>query len=237
MKKGFTLAEVLITLAIIGVVAALTIPTLLSNNNTEMFRTNLKKQYSILSQAIDSLYLQNGTVDTSSEQNFINDLATQVLSVKKGTWGTLTSLPASFNYKCYKNATGICSNGGSSKILARPGDDGHQALITKDGVVIIAVSTSANCSSSNGGYAKILPSDADTQNNLCVNIRMDLNGDKGPNQLGMDLHCLFLLQKDGYYYIRPFGNNISTACSASFPDSYFESINCSNRLLQDLPMP
>ena len=31
MKKAFTLAEVLITLGIIGVVAALTIPTLVNN--------------------------------------------------------------------------------------------------------------------------------------------------------------------------------------------------------------
>ena len=31
MKKGFTLAEVLITLGIIGVVAAMTIPTLIAN--------------------------------------------------------------------------------------------------------------------------------------------------------------------------------------------------------------
>jgi len=32
-KKGFTLAEILITLTVIGVVAALTIPTLLQNTN------------------------------------------------------------------------------------------------------------------------------------------------------------------------------------------------------------
>lgn len=51
-KKGFTLAEVLITLGIIGVVAALTLPTLISNYRKQEVVARLKKFYSILSQAI-----------------------------------------------------------------------------------------------------------------------------------------------------------------------------------------
>ena len=53
MKKhyGFTLAEVLITLGIIGVVAAMTIPTLISNTNSAKFRSQFKKTISTLNQA------------------------------------------------------------------------------------------------------------------------------------------------------------------------------------------
>lgn len=53
MKKrsGFTLAEVLITLGIIGVVAAMTIPTLISNTNGAKFRSQFKKTLSTLNQA------------------------------------------------------------------------------------------------------------------------------------------------------------------------------------------
>lgn len=53
MKKrfGFTLAEVLITLGIIGVVAAMTIPTLIANTNSAKFRSQFKKTISTLSQA------------------------------------------------------------------------------------------------------------------------------------------------------------------------------------------
>ena len=53
MKKrsGFTLAEVLITLGIIGVVAAMTIPTLIQNTNSVRFATQFKKSISTLSQA------------------------------------------------------------------------------------------------------------------------------------------------------------------------------------------
>ena len=53
MKKrfGFTLAEVLITLGIIGVVAAMTIPTLIANTNSAKFRSQFKKTISTLNQA------------------------------------------------------------------------------------------------------------------------------------------------------------------------------------------
>ena len=51
-RVGFTLAEVLITLGIIGVVAAMTIPTLISNTNGAQFKTAYKKALSTLNQAV-----------------------------------------------------------------------------------------------------------------------------------------------------------------------------------------
>ena len=52
MKKiGFTLAEVLITLGIIGVVAAVTIPTLISNYQKQALFSQFKKTYANLNQA------------------------------------------------------------------------------------------------------------------------------------------------------------------------------------------
>lgn len=51
-REGFTLAEVLITLGIIGVVAAMTIPTLISNTNGAQFKTGFKKALSTLNQAV-----------------------------------------------------------------------------------------------------------------------------------------------------------------------------------------
>ena len=54
MKKpnGFTLAEVLITLAIIGVVAAISIPSVISNSQQQEFKTGLRKAVSVLNSAI-----------------------------------------------------------------------------------------------------------------------------------------------------------------------------------------
>ena len=50
--RGFTLAEVLITLAIIGVVAAISIPSVISNSQQQEFKTGLRKAVSVLNSAI-----------------------------------------------------------------------------------------------------------------------------------------------------------------------------------------
>ena len=49
-RKAFTLAEVLITLAIIGVVAALTMPTLITTCQKFITQVKVKKAYAIISQ-------------------------------------------------------------------------------------------------------------------------------------------------------------------------------------------
>jgi len=63
-KSAFTLAEVLITLAIIGVVAAMTIPTLISNYQEKVTVTKIKKTYAVLSNALALAIVENGPVNT-----------------------------------------------------------------------------------------------------------------------------------------------------------------------------
>ena len=62
-KKGFTLAEVLITLGIIGVVSALTIPTLIANYQEKVTENKVKKMYNTLSNAVSMAMVENGQVD------------------------------------------------------------------------------------------------------------------------------------------------------------------------------
>ena len=60
MKKAFTLAEVLITLGIIGIVAAMTLPTLIQNYRKDVLSTRIAKFASIYQQAVRMAEAEHG---------------------------------------------------------------------------------------------------------------------------------------------------------------------------------
>lgn len=75
-KNAFTLAEVLITLGIIGIVASMTLPTLINNQRNKALQTALKKAYSRHSEAfmlvkdemgVDNLRTEFATYDEDNK--------------------------------------------------------------------------------------------------------------------------------------------------------------------------
>ena len=76
-RFGFTLAEVLITLGIIGVVAAMTIPALLNNYYEKQTVTRLKSTYSILTNAIRSAEEENGEI-SALDAKYNEEVATKL---------------------------------------------------------------------------------------------------------------------------------------------------------------
>lgn len=62
MNRAFTLAEVLITLGIIGVVAAMTMPALVAEHQKKVAATRLEKFYSIMSQAVIRWEAEEGII-------------------------------------------------------------------------------------------------------------------------------------------------------------------------------
>lgn len=69
-KSGFTLAEVLITIGIIGIVAQATIPTLVSNFQKQICLTQLKKVYTVMNSAVKLSTIDNGPI---SDWNMTGD--------------------------------------------------------------------------------------------------------------------------------------------------------------------
>lgn len=65
-KLGFTLAEVLITLGIIGVVAAITIPSLINNYKAKKLRSQFLKSYSVVQQAFKLMEADDVSLDPST---------------------------------------------------------------------------------------------------------------------------------------------------------------------------
>ena len=110
-RLGFTLAEVLITLGIIGVVAAMTIPTLMNQTGQAEFKTGFKKAVSVLNQAItmnvalDSTDF-SGLVDSNTAGSAtIMNMFTTRMNVINTAAGTSTALGTPFqtagNYILY----------------------------------------------------------------------------------------------------------------------------------------
>lgn len=60
INQAFTLAEVLITLGIVGIVAAMTIPALVNRTQGKELETSLKKSYSVLQNAFNQMSYDEG---------------------------------------------------------------------------------------------------------------------------------------------------------------------------------
>ena len=74
-RKGFTLAEVLIALAIIGVVAALTIPTLVSGYKKDLWASSLATAVSNLETATTTMIVKEGADDIYGTKAWKNVIA------------------------------------------------------------------------------------------------------------------------------------------------------------------
>ena len=115
VKLAFTLAEVLITLGIIGIVAAMTIPGLIETYQKKATAEKLKEMYSIITQAA-KMYTNDtetefGSFDTQlSEKEFLDKYFSSYVKV------VLKCAPGS---DCYKNQTPLTINR-KTKIVPPP---------------------------------------------------------------------------------------------------------------------
>ena len=111
-KLAFTLAEVLITLGIIGVVAAITIPSLITNYEKKATITKLKKTYSEVANAVKLSEAENGDISGWDISNKAEKFEEYILPYIKAS---KKNYPAySFNYK-FANG----NNGGALAIVNR----------------------------------------------------------------------------------------------------------------------
>jgi len=198
--KGFTLAEVLITLLIIGVIASIVIPGIINDTREAEFNAGVKKAYADLSAAIKMIQANNGgevnvgTADTQvAAETLRNDFCNVMSCVQ--TSNSSNSF-YSINYKGYK--------GGSISWNAR------------------ALALNAPIAALNNGYLIRFIAYGSCANNYGVNacgyLHIDINGTKGPNMLGKDLYMFWIARKNGNgtYLIIPTGTQNDTY--ADFPD-------------------
>lgn len=182
IKLAFTLAEVLITLGIIGLVAAMTIPTLLNATQDLQFKVAWKKEFSVLSQATELMKKDNGgdLIGLFTDVNAMRDNYMNYLKVIKYC-----------NYDAARNCfpTQIKWLNDSSDTVAVPA-----GFILNDGTAVgLAAWVSANCTNTayghnpTGGWGG-----APTQS--CGSIFIDVNGSKPPNKVSKDIFQAVVLK-------------------------------------------
>lgn len=188
--NGFTLAEVLVTLGVIGIVAALTIPALISKYQMKVFETAFKKQYSVLNNTLDFLQLEEGLrdcyltiVSCPTESDPYNKCYASVSSdcqvIKQGMINSLKLLPITNDFEYPKRddvlaAGGVAVNTTVNYDLYRS----YSSYLLADGAVVLFAKPESGV---NRSYDQLV-------------FIVDVNGKKGPNKWGYDVFyfCLTL---------------------------------------------
>lgn len=167
-RFGFTLAEVLITLGIIGLVSAMTMPTLIANHREKETVVRLKKAYSTLSNAYIGVLDDYGdptTWDVQSWDDVVVMFSKYIRNVKV--------CPSSKGGCFEKHARKDLTNNTVNQIGS------FSSLVMDDGIVMgidhqVGISSALPC----------------TSLNYCFHFVVDINGDKLPNRWGVDTFIL-----------------------------------------------
>lgn len=175
-KFGFTLAEVLITLGIIGVVAAITIPGLMTAHKAHRMHAQFLKSYSTVQQVFKQMEADDVSTDPSTynrateEGIFYNTFKRYIAGVTDCETGGRKSLPC---YNIKDTTKGYKSLTGNTFLSSAYFDDGQ--LVLQDGTLLLFEQPA---------YTPY------------IWIMIDINGFKeGPNRMGYDLFVFHF--KDG----------------------------------------
>jgi prepilin-type N-terminal cleavage/methylation domain-containing protein len=181
-NKGFTLAEVLITLLIIGVIASIVIPGLIADTQQAEYKTAWKKAYADLSQSTARIVADNGgslkglfTNDNSVRNNY-----SAYLSYTKSC-----DYPNNFG-NCWHKMDGDCKN---LKGTANSGWGSGSGLILNNGSLVRFRFNQSDCNDT----SYTVP--------ICGHIIIDINGFKSPNVTGKDIFAVYIQENT----IKPWG--------------------------------
>ncbi len=177
-KNAFTLAEVLITLGIIGIVAAMTLPVLIQKQQDVQFKAAYKKAYSDLSQAFALAIAEDRM---PYRVNKYDEQATgKEWDIMKEAFKVTKECDKNNTYDCWKPGDTLC---GGSCTSGNPSDGISEEGAPREGNVPSFVDASGRSWTLLG-----------VRENIYI---VDTNGFKGPNKFGKDRWYFVLGDKKG----------------------------------------
>ena len=220
MKKksfAFSLAEVLIALVIIGVVAAITVPVLFENYKKQETISRLKKAYSVISNGLRMSQTENGPFSSWE----IGADMTDIDAYFNKYWVPYFQNITKYNYAkdlgyednfCWTNLNG-------RRIGWQVKSDESRMLFTlADGTVVFYPRNTTDING-NPAYTKL--------------FYVDINGSKKPNIIGRDVFVFYVVDYDN---IKPFCYNtsadyIKSHCNKSIAENNYNC--CTAKIMYD----
>ena len=173
-RLGFTLAEVLITLGIIGVVAAMTLPSLIQKQTEKATVAKVKKAYSVLQQAFIRATQENSTPDIWDMMSSQYDNPSIVFADKFVPYmNVIVNCIGSDSIFVKKNCTKVLYTSTT-----------YSSFRTGDGSTFIFQNYTDVCNWGAGNTPSL--------KKICGSIFVDINGVNGPNIMGKDIFEFWL---------------------------------------------
>lgn len=162
--KAFTLSEVLITLGILGVVIAMTLPTLINKYKKQEASARLKKFYTIMNQAIMMSELENGDIKYwDIKAPYTADDGSYDYNVGGASCYNFFNRYLAKYIKYYKVTQGYSKENEDGTTTSK-----HSKVYLYDG------------------------SSSKIKQGTCIDFIFDINGDKKPNRSGEDIFCFYI---------------------------------------------
>lgn len=234
-KTGFTLAEILISLTILGVIAALVLPALKTDVDKNTWAQGLKTSESRLTNGFKQMMALEGVESLFDTNLWTNNVSNQTEE------GDVTTLSTGIKddmqkYFSFNNVIeGVTDKAKPQTILNAENSDMTNTIRFYLG----------NSSTINVAFKKQTDNVCTQAQDFCnpaANIILDVNGDKGPNIIGKDIYR-FWLNDDGQLY--PYGSaavaaydsttkHWSEACSGkTIEGKDITGYECTDRVIQE----
>ncbi len=196
MKPAFTLAEVLATLGVIGVIAMVTIPSVVTDYRIQSFKAQKQAFASNFAGALNMMSNYKGAINKASAdasrtatEVFVQDYLTEYFKLSR------TCKPDDITNCGFQTSSSVYQTPGASGYVTLPfknsslnnfgGDDNMWGALSVNGIsMMIAYNPDCLSTSSETEEADYVKDTA------CVNVIYDVNGEGGPNIVGMDVGFL-----------------------------------------------
>jgi len=228
MKKAYNLSEVLTTMMVIGIIAAMTIPALYNVGITEKNRTTLKKTFASYTINIQQTLASYGTICQSLAcTNAWNYKTNQDRTANDTTHNGALAQSNNFNYEiCH----GACIDN-TSKLPEPLANSTFSTYILPNTAYAAIYDYEGNCT-------EVIGDSDDNKFRACSAMVLDVNGPKGPNTPCKDRYAFYVANEpysksetngDKDYnlvqtYLVPFGYN-------DIPDFESDPYNCTAEMM------